>query len=380
MALNILCITGGRVIDPSQDLDTVADLWLRGDRILGLGPQPDVRADRLLDATGRIVCPGLIDMHVHLREPGREEDETIATGSAAALAGGVTSVACMPNTEPALDEPSAIEWVLRQAHRMAGANVFPVGAVTRGRHGTELSDLEGMAQAGAVAFSDDGAPVASAALMHRALEISARLGKVVLDHAEDLELARGGIMHEGEISRALGVQGIPTAAEDIMVFRDRALAELTGGRAHIQHVSSAGSVALIRQGRQHGVHISGEACPHHFTLTDRCLASRDPHFKMSPPLRTSADVEAVLAGLKDGTLEVIATDHAPHAPAKKARGLEQAPNGIIGLEALLPVCVVSLIEPGHLTWPQLLAKLTIHPARASWESIAALSGRAPWPT
>jgi dihydroorotase len=363
MSMTTLCITGGRVIDPAQNLDRVTDLWLQGEHILGSGTQVEAPADRRLDATGLIVCPGWIDMHVHLREPGREEDETITTGTAAALAGGVTTVACMPNTEPALDNRAAIEFVLRQARQAGNANVFPVAAVTRRREGSELADLERLAEARAVAFSDDGAPVKSAAVMRRALEVAAQLGKAVLDHAEDPELARDGTMNEGEVSRRIGVRGIPAAAEDVMVFRDIALAELTGGHAHIQHVSTAGSVALIRQGRQRGVRISGEACPHHFTLTDTLLATRNTHFKMSPPLRTPADVEAIIEGLKDSTLEVIATDHAPHAPSKKARSLEEAPNGIIGLETLLPVCVRALIEPGHLTWPQLIAKLTINPAR-----------------
>jgi dihydroorotase len=223
--------------------------------------------------------------------------------------------------------------------------------------------MAAMVRAGAVAFTDDGSPVFNGAIMRRALEVGAGLGRAVLVHAEIPELARGGVMAEGEVSRALGVRGIPGAAEDVMVYRDIALAGLTGGRVHILHVSTAESVDLIRRGKERGIQVSGEACPHHFTLTDECLRGRDPNYKMAPPLRTRADVAAIIAGLKDGTLEVIATDHAPHAPAKKARGLEAAPNGIIGLETLLPICVVALIEPGHLSWPQLIAKLTINPAR-----------------
>jgi dihydroorotase len=302
-------------------------------------------------------------MHVHLREAGREEDETIATGTAAALAGGVTSLACMANTDPALDNPAAIDFVLSQARRARNSHVFPVGAVTRGRQGQELVDFDRMVEAGAVAFSDDGGPVANAALLRSALEQGVRLGKAILDHAEDPDLARGTVMNEGDLSRRLGVRGVPAAAEDLMVFRDIALAELTGGRIHIQHVSTAGSVELIRRAQHRGVPVSGEACPHHFTLTDRCLATRDPNYKMSPPLRSQADVEAILAGLQDGTLAVIATDHAPHSPVKKKLPLEQAPNGIIGLETLLPVCNVALVEPGLLTWPQLIEKVTVHPAR-----------------
>jgi dihydroorotase len=361
--MSTLRITNGRVIDPSQGLDQVTDVWIRGEHILGLGPQPNAQATRTLDASGKIVCPGLIDMHVHLREPGREEDETIATGTAAALAGGVTSVACMPNTEPALDSQAAAEFVYLQAERAGNANVFPVGAITKARQGKELSEIGGLVEGGAVAFTDDGSPVVSAEIMRRALEYCRMFDRAVLSHAEDLELTRGGVMNEGFESMRLGLRGMPAAAEEVMIHRDISLAELTGGRLHILHVSTAGGVDLIRRARQRGVRVSGEACPHHFTLTDKCLRSFDSNFKMAPPLRTEADVEAIIAGLKDGTLEVIATDHAPHAPEKKMRELDQAPNGIIGLETLIPVCVVGLIEPGHLTWPQLIEKLTINPAR-----------------
>jgi len=361
--MHTLRISNGRVIDPSQGIDQVTDLWIRGETILGLGPQSDAHADRVIDAQGKIVCPGLIDMHVHLREPGREEDETIATGTAAALAGGVTSVACMPNTEPALDSQASAEFVYLQAARAGNANVFPVGAITKGRQGQELAEIGGLVEGGAVAFTDDGSPVVSAEIMRRALEYCRMFNKAVLSHAEDLELTRGGVMHEGFESMRLGLRGMPAAAEEVMVHRDIILAELTGGRLHILHVSTAGSVELIRQARRRGVQVSGEATPHHFTLTDKCLRTFDSNYKMAPPLRTEQDVQAIIAGLKDGTLEVIATDHAPHAPEKKMRELDQAPNGIIGLETLLPICVMSLIEPGHLTWPQLLEKLTVNPAR-----------------
>jgi dihydroorotase len=360
--MNILRITNGRVIDPSQSLDRVTDLWIRGAQIAGIGPQ-SYEASRTLDATGMIVCPGLIDMHVHLREPGHEEDETIATGTAAALAGGITSVACMPNTEPALDNQAAAEFVYLQAERAGNANVYPVGAITKGRQGSELAEMGGLVEGGAVAFTDDDSPVVSAEVMRRALEYSRMFDKPILTHCEDLDLTRGGVMHEGFESMRLGLRGMPAAAEEVMVHRDIALAELTGGRLHILHVSTAGSVDQIRRARRRGVHVSGEASPAHFTLTDDCLRSFDSNFKMNPPLRTREDVEAILAGLKDGTLEVIASNHAPHAPEKKVRELDQAPSGIIGLETLVPICIRSLIEPGHLTWPQLVEKLTICPAR-----------------
>src|SRR5437588_3937172 len=361
--MHTLRIANGRVIDPSQGIDRVTDLWVRGEHILGVGPLAVMQADRVFDATGKIVCPGLIDMHVHLREPGREEDETIETGTAAALAGGIASVACMPNTEPALDNQAAAEFVYLQAERAGNANVFPVGAITKGRQGAELAEIGGLIEGGAVAFTDDGSPVVSAEVMRRALEYCRMFDKAVLSHSEDLDLSRGGVMNEGFESMRLGLRGVPAAAEEVMVYREIALAELTGGRLHILHVSTSGSVDLIRRARKRGVRVSGEACPHHFTLTDRCLRSFDSNFKMAPPLRTEADLQALIAGLRDGTLEVIATDHAPHAPEKKMRELDQTPNGIIGLETLLPVCVMALIETGHLTWPQLVEKLTVNPAR-----------------
>jgi dihydroorotase len=361
--MHTLRITNGRIIDPSQSLDQVADLWIRGDTVLGIGPQPQSQADRTIDAAGKIVCPGLIDMHVHLREPGREEDETIATGTAAALAGGVTSVACMPNTEPALDSQAAAEFVYLQAERAGNANVFPVGAITKGRKGEELAEIGGLVEGGAVAFTDDGTPVVSAEIMRRALEYCKMFDKTVLTHAEDLELTRGAVMNEGFESMRLGLRGYPSAAEEVVIHRDIALAEMTGGRLHVLHVSTAGGVDLVRRAKRRGVRVTGEACPHHITLTDKELRRFDSNYKMSPPLRTQNDVEALIEGLKDGTLDVIATDHAPHAPEKKMRELDQAPNGIIGLETLLPICVLALIEPGHLTWPQLIEKLTINPAR-----------------
>lgn len=358
-----LLLRNGRVIDPSQNLDQVTDLWIRNGRIAGTGPHPDLRPDRTLDATGMIVAPGLIDMHVHLREPGREEDETIQTGTASALAGGVTSVACMPNTEPAIDSQAAAEFVHLQAERAGNCNVFPIGAITKGREGKELAEIGGLVEGGAVAFTDDGSPVVSAEIMRRAMEYCRMFDKAVLSHSEDLELTRGGVMNEGYESMRLGLRGLPAAAEEIMIYREIALAGLTGARVHILHVTTAGGVELIRRGKEKGIQVSGEACPHHFTLTDECMRTFDSNYKMAPPLRTAEDVAAILQGLRDGTLEVLATDHAPHAPEKKMRELDQAPNGIIGLETFVPICVGALIEKGVLTWPQMIAKMTIHPAK-----------------
>ena len=369
-----LLLRNGRVIDPSREFDQVTDLWLADGLVAGTGARPAwVTGDvKTLDCTGLIVSPGLIDMHVHLREPGREEDETIATGTEAAVAGGVTSVACMPNTEPALDTRMAVEFVVHQAERAGFCNVFPIGAVTKNREGKELAELGGLAEGGAVAFTDDGAPVYSAEIMRRALEYCKMFDKAVLVHAEILELTQGGVMNEGFVSMQLGLRGMPAVAEDIMIYRDIVLAELTGGKVHILHVSTAGGVDLIRQGRKKAdalkqagkpsFWISGEACPHHFILTDESLRGFDSNYKMSPPLRTQKDVDAILAGLIDGTLSVLATDHAPHAPEKKERELDQAPNGILGLETFLPLCVTHLIETGRLTWPAMLAKMTVNPA------------------
>jgi dihydroorotase len=363
IAMTVLRITNGRLLDPSQNLDRVADLWIRDDIILGIGPQYDLHPARTIDAAGMIVCPGLIDMHVHLREPGREEDETIATGSAAALKGGITSVACMPNTEPAIDHQAAAEFVYLQAERAGNANVFPIGCVTKERKGAELAEIGGLVDGGAVGFTDDDAPIVSAEIMRRALEYCRMFDKAVLSHAEDPELTRGGIMHEGRESMRLGLRGMPAAAEEVFVHRDIELAQLTGGRVHFLSVSTVGSVELIRRAKEKGVRVTAETCPQYCFLTDQTLRRFDSNYKLNPPLRTQDDVRAILAGLKDGTLDVIASNHSPQAPEKKLRELDQAPFGIVGLETLLPICLTTLVEPGHLSIPQLIEKLTINPAK-----------------
>jgi dihydroorotase len=362
LALPTIQISGGRIIDPSQDRDELGDLWISRGRILPTGAEYE-EAEIVIDARGLIVCPGLIDVHVHLREPGNEEDETIATGAAAALAGGVTSVACMPNTLPPIDTQAAAEFVVLQGQRARQANVYPVGAVSKGRKGEELASLGQLVAGGAVAFTDDGLPVASAALMRRALEYSKMFDRVIMQHCQVPELTLGGVMNEGFESMRLGLAGMPDAAEDIMVARDIRLAEITGGRLHIQHISTARSVELVREGKRRGVRVTAEACPHHFSLTDEQLRTFDSNFKMNPPLRTWTDVEAVISGLKDGTIEILATDHAPHAPEKKMRELDLAPFGVIGLETLIPITVTKLIDPGHLTWSDAIRKLTVNPAQ-----------------
>lgn len=362
LALPTIQIAGGRIIDPSRDSDEIGDLWISRGHVLPTGASYE-EAEIVIDARGLIVCPGLIDVHVHLREPGNEEDETIATGAAAALAGGVTSVACMPNTNPPIDSQAAAEFVVLQGQRARQANVYPVGAVSKGRKGEELASLGQLVAGGAVAFTDDGAPVASAALMRRALEYSKMFDRVIMQHCQVPELTVGGVMNEGFESMRLGLAGMPDAAEDIMVARDIRLAEITRGRLHIQHISTARSVELVREGKRRGVKVTAEACPHHFTLTDERLRTFDSNYKMNPPLRTWSDVEAVVGGLRDGTIEILATDHAPHAPEKKMRELDLAPFGVIGLETLVPIVATHLVDPGHLSWPEAIRKLTINPAR-----------------
>lgn len=361
--MTTLCITGGRVIDPAQNFDQVADVWMVGKLVRGFGPQPDLHADRVLDAAGKIVCPGLIDMHVHLREPGAEEDETIATGTQSALAGGFTSVACMPNTQPAVEDQAAAEFIYLQAGRANHVNVFPIGAVTKERKGAELAEIGGLVEGGAVAFTDHDNPITSAEIMRRALEYCRMFNKPVLSHAEDLDLTRNGVMNEGFESMRLGLRGMPNAAEEVIIYRDILLARLTGGQVHILHVSTAGGVELIRRAKKRGVRVTAEACPHHFTLTDQEMRSFDSNFKMSPPLRTGEDRQAILEGLRDGTIDAIVSDHSPLAPEKTARELDLAPFGVIGLETVLPLCLKSLIDASILTWPQLIEKLTINPAR-----------------
>jgi dihydroorotase len=357
-----LLIQNGRVIDPSQSIDRVTNLLIRDGKIAGYDVSPNGQ-DRIIDAAGKIVSPGLIDMHVHLREPGREEDETIATGTAAALAGGFTSIACMPNTDPPIDSQASVEFIQHQAARADNCNLYVIACVSKNREGKELAELGQLVKAGAVGFTDDGAPVYDPELMRRAFEYSLMFDKPILNHEEVLELTRGGVMHEGLTSLILGLPGMPAAAEDVMVGRDISLSEATGGRIHVMHISSGGSVEIVRRAKSRGVRVTTEICPHHFVLTDESLRSFDSNFKMSPPLRSRKDVETCIAGLADGTIDVICTDHAPHAREKKMRELDQAPFGIVGLETCLGLVVTKLVEPGILDWPTAIAKLTINPAR-----------------
>ena len=361
-----LLIRGGRVVDPSQNIDRIDDVLVRDGQVVAIGHgegQPLGKADETIDAAGLVVAPGLVDMHVHLREPGREEDETIETGTQAAVAGGFTSVACIPNTEPPIDTQATVEFIHQKAARADTCNVFVVACVSRNREGKELADIGQLVEAGAVAFSDDGAPVYDAELMRRALEYCRMFDKPILAHEEVLELSRGGVMNEGLVSLVLGLGGMPAAAEEVMIGRDIALSEVTRGRLHAMHVSTAGGVALIREAKKRGARVTAEACPHHFTLTDESLRGFDSNFKMSPPLRTQADIEAIIDGLVDGTIDCIATDHAPHAREKKMLELDRAPFGILGLETAVGLSVTRLVATGRIGWPRLIEAMSTLPAQ-----------------
>ncbi|MET0919992.1 MAG: dihydroorotase [Acidimicrobiia bacterium] len=361
-ASNDLVIRGGRVIDPLGD--RVADVLVRGGHVVEVGPDAATGADNAdeLDASGCIVTPGLVDLHVHLREPGMEEAETIESGTNAAALGGFSAVVAMPNTTPALDDPAVVASILAAGQR-AACEVVSSGCITEGRAGEALAPMGELHALGVRIFTDDGSCVADAAVMRHALEYSLALpGAVVAQHAEDPALAGTGAMHEGEWSSRLGIPGRPSAAEDVIVARDVILAALTGARVHFLHVSTAGSVEMIRAAKARGLPVTAEAAPHHFTLTDELCASFDPVFKVHPPLRSESDVAAVRAGLADGTIDAIATDHAPHPVQEKERPFEQAPPGMLGLETSLAVTITELVEPGILTWEQALALLSWRPA------------------
>ena len=357
-----ILIQNGRVIDPSQNMDRVTNLLIEDGRIAAYDVESAEDCERI-DAAGKIVAPGLIDIHVHLRDPGREEDETIETGTAAALAGGFTSIACCPNTEPPIDSQGTVEYIRQKAARADNCNVYVIACVSKNREGKELAEIGQLIEAGAVGVSDDGTPVFSAELMRRAFEYCLMFNCPVMNHAEIMELTKNGVMHEGLTQLVLGLGGIPAAAEDVMVSRDVALAEATGGRLHVMHLSCGGSIHIIRRAKKRGVRVTSEVTPHHFTLTDECLRTFDSNYKMNPPLRGQGHVDACIEGLQDGTIDCIVTDHAPHAKEKKMQELDRAPFGILGLETALGLVVTKLIEPGHLDWSQALEKLTINPAR-----------------
>ncbi|KAF1085574.1 Dihydroorotase [Sporotomaculum syntrophicum] len=355
-----LIIKGGRLLDPASGRDETADVYVQ-DGSISSPFAPDENTE-IIDATGKLVAPGFIDMHVHLREPGYEYKETIATGTAAAARGGFTGVACMPNTNPVTDNRFIIEFVRRRAAESGQANVYPIGAISRGSRGEELAELGDMRDAGAVAFSDDGRPVSDAGLMRRAMQYCRMLDAPVISHCEEKSLAAGGVMHEGYQSTILGLKGIPSSAEEVMVARDIILAAETGCSLHIAHLSTAGSVALVREAKKRGYPVTAEATPQHFTLTDRAVAQYNTAAKVNPPLRGDRDVQALREGLADGTIDVIATDHAPHTYDEKNVEFDLAPFGLVGLETAVGLVWTELVHTGILTPLQAVAKLAYNPA------------------
>jgi dihydroorotase len=367
-----LLVKGGRVVDPATGTDAIMDLLVTDGRIaerLPVAPgQKRLAApagSRVVDATGRIVCPGFVDMHVHLREPGQEHKETIATGTAAAAAGGFTSIACMPNTDPWNDGLSVTEYVMSEARRSGVVNVFPIGAVSKAGRGEELAEIGDMVRAGAVAVSDDGRPVANASLMRRALEYTRLFGIPVIDHCENPDLSAGGVMHEGYVSTMLGLKGLPSAAEEIAVGADLALATLAGGRLHVAHMSTRGSLERVRRAKQEGLAVTCEVTPHHLVLSDAAVmeSDYDPNTKMKPPLRPEADRLALIEGLRDGTIDAIASDHAPHHTDEKLQEFDEAPFGIVGLETTVPLVMDRLVRAGMIDLKRMVELLAVGPAR-----------------
>ena len=360
-----LLITNGILLDPPRLFEQRRDVLIVDGKtrsVVAGGGSPGASPDQVIDATGCYVAPGLIDLHVHFREPGDEEEETIATGSAAAVAGGFTTVCCMPNTRPPLDNEGQVEFVVREGNRVGLANIHPVGAMTKGRDGRELAEMAGMQSRGAVAFSDDGIGVADAAVMRKALQYAKMLGAVVMQHCEEPSLS-GGAMHAGRVADELGLRGVPAEAEQLMIARDVLLNRAIGCRYHVQHVSTAGSVELIRRAKADGQPVTAEVSPHHLLLTDEACRGYDANFKMNPPLRTAADVAACIAGVADGTIDCLATDHAPHRAEEKEVEFQAAAFGILSLECALALYVEALVEPGHISWMKLIDLMSTAPAR-----------------
>jgi dihydroorotase len=359
-----LLIKNGRVVDPANSTDAVQDVLITAGRIERVGPDlPPAAAATVIDATGKLVCPGFIDIHVHLREPGYEYKETVATGTRAAAAGGFTAVCCMANTHPVNDNRSITDYIRAKAAVEGVVRVYPIGAVTRGLNGEDLAELAELAEAGCVAFSDDGKCVMNAALYRRAMEYTLPFGAPVISHAEDHHLSRGASMHEGVVSTELGVTGAPAAAEDVMVARDILLAELTGAHVHIAHLSTAGAVRLVRDAKARGVRVTAEVTPHHLLLTEEAVRTFDANAKMNPPLRSKHDTEVLLEALVDGTIDCIATDHAPHAGSEKEGEFDRAAFGIVGLETAVGLMLDRLVKPGALPLATLISRLSRDPAR-----------------
>jgi len=360
-----LVLKGGRVIDPSQGLDEPLDVLIEDGHVKKLGNRLDTRGGRTIDVRGRLVCPGFIDLHTHLREPGREDKETIATGTRAAAAGGFTAVCAMPNTDPVNDRAGITRAILDRARALGVVRVHPIGAITRGSQGEELAEYGDLREAGCVAVSDDGRPVASARVMRRALEYARAFDLTVIDHCEEPSLSQNAAMNEGTVATLLGLRGAPAVAEAMVVERDVLLAELVGGKVHIAHVSAAASVEAVRRGKARGVRVTAEATPHHLLLTDQAVkdSGYDTATKMNPPLRSESDRQALIEGLRDGTIDCIATDHAPHTVDDKKVEYDQAAFGIVGLETAVALCLDRLVGGGLLDLPQLVSLLSTRPAR-----------------
>lgn len=358
-----LVIKNGRVVDPAQNLDRINDVAIEDGFIREIANDVPATGSEVFDASGLVVAPGFIDMHVHLREPGFEHAETIETGSRAAAAGGFTSVCCMPNTEPINDNATVTSYIVDRARRFAAVNVYPIGAITKNSAGEELAAIASMKQAGIVAISDDGKPVMNARVVRRAMEYARAVDLPLIEHCEDLHLSAGGDMHEGLQSTRLGLRGIPRSSEDVMVARDIILAEVTGARYHVAHISSQHSVEMVAYARQRGLKVTSEATPHHFVLTDADMLPYDSSYKMKPPLRERCDIEAVTRGLVSGAIDAIATDHAPHPGAEKMQEFERCPFGIIGLETALGLALERLYHSGKLPLGRLVQVFTQNPAR-----------------
>jgi dihydroorotase len=358
-----LLLKNARVVDPASGVDDVLDLLIDRGKVARVGRGIEAGGSKSLDLAGLVVCPGFIDMHVHLREPGQEWKETVATGTAAAAAGGFTGVACMPNTVPVNDSRSVTEFILAQADEHGKVPVYPIGCITKGQAGAELAEMEDMRLAGALAFSDDGKPVLSSQTMRKALEYSRIFDVPIIDHCEDTELVDGGVMNEGEMSTRLGLKGWPSVAEDIMVQRDLLLADYTGGHVHIAHISTARALEFVRRAKRQKVRVTCELTPHHFALDETAVGEYDTDAKMNPPLRTSQDCKAMIKGLVDGTIDAIATDHAPHHSDEKCVEFSMAPFGVIGLETAVPVCLDRLVHGGLVELPRLVELLSRGPAR-----------------
>ncbi len=372
-----LLIQNGRVIDPSQGLDVRSDVLLRDGRVAAV--EPNISAPegiRKLNASGLVVAPGFIDLHSHLREPGREHAETIESGGRAAAAGGFTSVLSMPNTTPVNDNPAVTYFIIQTAIQHSPVNVFPVGAITEASRGERLSPIGGMREAGIVAISDDGMPVMNSNLMRQAMSYAAGFGMVVIDHCEDLNLSAGGLMHEGYTSVRFGLRGISASSEDVMVARNILLAAETGARFHVAHLSTAGALEMVRRAKEHGLAITCEVTPHHFSLIDEDVKDYDSNYKMKPPLRGREDRDAILQGFADGTIDAIATDHAPHAGSEKMQEFELAPFGIIGLETALGLATDRLFHAGHISLSRLVELMSTNPARIAGLDRGTLKPRA----